>query len=136
MPYYKEFCAFVHDNSPYKVHLHNCGSILPLIPMLADCGVDILNPVQISADNMAPADVKKAAGNMTLWGGGADTQRVLCGATPDEVAAHVKGLVNAFKPGGRFVFAAVHNIQGNVPPENVVAAFDAAYEAGPYPNNA
>ena len=128
MPFYKEFCTFAHDNSPYKVHLHCCGSILPLIPMLADCGMDIIDPIQISADNMAPADVKKAAGKMTLWGGGIDTQHVIKQESPEAVAEHVRGLVSAFKPGGGYVFASVHNIQGNVSPENIVAAFDAAYE--------
>ena len=133
MPFYKEFCDFVHENSPYKVHLHNCGSILPLIPMLADSGIDILDPIQISAENMAPADIKKAAsGKIALWGGGVDTQNILGKASPGEVVRNVRKLVDAFKPGGGYVFAAVHNIQGDVPPQNIAAVYDAAYGASSY----
>ena len=132
-PFYKEFCAFVRENSPYKVHLHCCGSILPLIPMLADCGIDILDPVQISANNMAPEDLKAACrGKIALWGGGANPQHFLDSASPEEVRAHVRGNINVFKPGGGYVFAPVHNIQGNVPPENIVAMYDAAHEMAAY----
>jgi len=132
-PFYKEFCAFVHQNSPYKVHLHCCGSILDLIPMLIDCGIDIIDPIQISAGNMAPGDLKTAAsGKLALWGGGANPQHFLDSATPEEVRAHVRDNINVFKPGGGYVFAPVHNIQGNVPPENIVAMYDTANEMAEY----
>jgi uroporphyrinogen decarboxylase len=132
-PFYKEFCTFVHENSPYKVHLHCCGSILPLLPMLIDCGIDIIDPVQISANNMAPQALKAAtAGKLALWGGGANPQHFLDSATPEQVRAHVRENITVFKPGGGYVFAPVHNIQGNVPPENVVAMFDTANEMAAY----
>ena len=132
-PYIKQFCDFIHRNSDIKVFLHCCGSIKALIPMLIDSGVDMLNPVQISAKNMDPVELKRAFGEKIIfWGGGADTQHVLGQATPAEVAEHVRSLVRVFKPGGGFVFNQVHNILGNVPPENIIAMLDTAYEESFY----
>lgn len=129
MPYYKRFCAFVHAHSDIKVFLHNCGSIKPLIPMLIDAGIDVLNPVQVSADNMDPQELKDEFGRkICFWGGGCDTQNVLGTGTPQAVADNVRRLAGVFKPGGGFVFNQVHNIMGNVPPENIVAMLDTAYE--------
>lgn len=128
-PYIKRFCDFVHSNSDCKVFLHSCGSIKDFIPILIDCGVDILNPVQISADNMDPRELKTEFGDkIVFWGGGCDTQNILDGRSSEEVAAHVKELINIFKPRGNFVFNQVHNIMGNVPPKNIIAMFDTAYE--------
>ena len=128
-PYLKRFCDFIHRNSDIKVFMHNCGSIKPLIPMLIDCGVDVLNPVQISAKNMDPLQLKAEYGkDIIFWGGGCDTQNVLPSASPEEVRANVRSLTGAFKPGGGFVFNQVHNIMGDVPPENIVAMLDEAYE--------
>ncbi|MHB0998867.1 MAG: uroporphyrinogen decarboxylase family protein [Armatimonadota bacterium] len=133
IPFYKRFCDHVHANSDIKVFMHNCGSIKPLIPMLIHAGIDILNPVQISADNMDPYELKREFGDdIIFWGGGCDTQHVLPSAGPDEVAEHVRGLIQAFKPGGGFVFNQVHNITGNIPPENIVAMFDTAYSESFY----
>jgi len=133
MPYIARFCDFVHRHSDCKVFLHCCGSIRPLIGMFAQAGVDVLNPVQISANNMDPHDLKRDHGHeIVFWGGGCDTQRVLGVATPDEVRANVCELVSTFKPGGGFVFCQVHNVLGNVPPENVVAMLEAAYEESWY----
>lgn len=132
-PYLTKFCDFIHQHSDIKIFLHCCGSIKPLIPMLIDCGVDVLNPVQISASNMDPRELKREFGDrIVFWGGGCDTQNVLGRATPAEVARNVRELVGTFKPNGGFVFNQVHNIMGDVPPENIVAMFDAAYEAGAY----
>lgn len=115
------------------IFLHTCGSIYALIPDLIEAGVDILNPVQISAKDMEPARLKREFGrDVTFWGGGANTQHVLPNATPEEVREHVRELIGIFAPGGGFVFCQVHNIQANVPPENVVAMFDAALEFGWY----
>jgi uroporphyrinogen decarboxylase len=133
MPYYRRFCRVVHAESDVKVFMHNCGAIRTLIPMLIEAGIDALNPVQISADGMDPVALKSEFGDrITFWGGGCDTQRVLPAASPTEVARHVAGQVGTFKPGGGFVFTQVHNILGNVPPQNVVAMFDAAYNASWY----
>lgn len=128
MPYYKSFCDFVHANSDIKVFLHNCGSIRSLIPMLIEAGIDVLNPVQISADDMEPAALKaEFSDRICFWGGGCDTQRVLGAGTPEEVAGDVRRLVGIFKPNSGFVFNQVHNIMGNVPPANIVAMLETAY---------
>lgn len=128
MPYYKRFCNFVHANSDIKVFFHNCGSIKRLIPMIIDAGIDILNPVQISADNMDPRELKSEFGDqICFWGGGCNTQGVLGCGNPDQVCDNVRHLVRIFKENSGFVFNQVHNIMGNVPPENIVAMFDTAY---------
>jgi len=128
-PYVKKFCDFIHKNTDWKIFLHACGSIKPLIPILIDSGVDILNPVQISAENMDPFELKKDFGkDITFWGGGCDTQNVLGVGTVDDVKKNVKDLVSIFKSQGGYVFNQVHNIMGNVPPENIVAMLDTAYE--------
>jgi len=127
-PFIKQFCDFIHRNSDIKIFMHNCGSIKPLIPILIDCGVDVLNPVQISAGNMDPGQLKAEFGDRIIfWGGGCDTQNVLGVGSPEEVRANVRSLIRCFKPGGGFVFNQVHNIMGNVPPKNVVAMLDTAY---------
>ena len=127
-PYVKRLCKFIHENSDCKVFLHCCGSVKPMIPILIDSGIDILNPVQISAKNMNPQQLKQEFGDdLTFWGGGCNTQEVLWSGTPAQVDAHVRELVNVFKPRAGFVFNQVHNIMGDVPPQNIVAMFDAAY---------
>jgi uroporphyrinogen decarboxylase len=132
-PFLKKLCDFIHQNSGLKIFMHNCGSIKPFIPTLIDCGVDILNPVQISADNMDPRELKEEFGNrITFWGGGCDTQRVLNMGTPRDVEENVHMLVNIFKTNGGFVFNQVHNIMGDVKPENIVAMFDTAYKESFY----
>ncbi len=133
IPYYKTFCEFVHANSDIKVFLHNCGSIRSLIPMLIDAGIDVLNPVQISAENMDPQKLKNEFGDkICFWGGGCNTQRVLGAGRPEDVAGNVRDLVRTFKKDSGFVFNQVHNIMGNVPPENIIAMLDTAYEESFY----
>ena len=133
MPYYKRFCEFVHANSDIKVFMHTCGSIKPLIPALIDAGVDILNPVQISAGDMDAQRLKDEFGDrICFWGGGCNTQDVLGTGTPEHVADNVRSLVAIFKEKGGFVFNQVHNIMGDVPPENVVAMLDTAYQESFY----
>lgn len=133
LPYLKDFCTKVHEWSGMKTFMHSCGSIEPLIPHLIDAGIDILNPVQISAANMEPAMLKQKYGDkICFWGGGCDTQAVLDCKTPLEVRENVKELVSIFKPGAGFVFNQVHNVMGNVPPENIVAMLNAALEFSAY----
>jgi hypothetical protein len=132
-PHYRKLCDWIHRNTSWKTYFHCCGSIYHLIPHFIEAGIDILNPVQTSAANMEPARLKREFGDrIVFWGGGCDTQRVLGAATPAEVRAHVKERLAIFKPGGGYVFNQVHNIQANVPPENIIAMFDAAYEFGGY----
>jgi len=98
-----------------------------------DNGIDILNPVQISAVRMDPAELKGRFGDrLVFWGGAIDAQHVLPSALPETVRQHVRRNLEIFKPGGGYVFNNVHNIQAGVPAENVVAMYDAAYESGFY----
>ena len=115
-----------------KVMLHCCGGIRELLPDLIDAGLDAINPVQISCAGMDAAKLKADFGKeMVFWGGGCDTQSILPHATPDAVRRHVREQVEILKPGGGYVFQQVHNILANVPPENVVAMFEAIHESVP-----
>lgn len=116
-----------------KVMLHCCGGVRPLLPDLIESGLDAINPVQISCTGMETRGLKADFGDrLTFWGGGCDTRFVLSCATPSEVREHVREQVALLKPGGGFVFQQVHNVLADVPPENVIAMFDAAYEAAGY----
>jgi uroporphyrinogen decarboxylase len=123
----------IKAHSKAKIWYHTCGDCSAYIPDFIEMGIDILNPVQISTPGMDPQKLKDRWGKeIVFWGGGIDSQHVLPFATPDEVRQEVKKNVEIFKPGGGFVFNNVHNIQGGVPPENVVAMYEAAYEYGFY----
>jgi uroporphyrinogen decarboxylase len=126
-PRHQRMYEYVHAHSRCAVFLHSCGAVHDLIPDLIEAGVDVLNPVQTSAGGMDPARLKREFGErLVFWGGGCDTQRVLPRGMPAQVAADVRERLRIFAPGGGYVFAAIHNIQPDVPPENVVAMFDAA----------
>jgi uroporphyrinogen decarboxylase len=113
-----------------KVMLHCCGGVGELMPHLIEAGLDAINPVQISCSGMAARELKAEFGkDVTFWGGGCDTQDVLPNGTPQQVAEHVRQQVSILRPGGGFVFQQVHNILANVPPENIVAMFDAVNAA-------
>ena len=128
-PGHQTLFQHVHQNSNCAVFLHSCGSIYPLIPDLIAAGVNILNPVQTSAKNMDPRQLKEEFGKqITFWGGGCDTQHVLPFAAPDEIARHVREQIEILAPGGGFVFNQIHNIQADIAPENIVVMFDAARE--------
>ncbi|MDD5707763.1 MAG: uroporphyrinogen decarboxylase family protein [Kiritimatiellae bacterium] len=125
-PYQKALFAHVKKRFSAPILFHSCGAVREFIPDLIEIGVDALNPVQISAVGMEPAKLKRDFGSdITFWGGGVDTQTVLNKKTPAEVADAVRRNVEIMAPGGGFVFCQVHNIQPDVPAENVVAMFDA-----------
>ena len=133
-PHYKRLCDWVHANTNWKTFLHSCGSIYHYIPHWIEAGIDILNPVQIAAANMEPERLKKEfGGRIVFWGGGCDTQHVLPLGTPAQIREHVRHNIEVFAPGGGFVFNQVHNIQQDVPIENVETMLAAAYEFGQYP---
>jgi uroporphyrinogen decarboxylase len=116
-----------------KLFYHSCGATRDLIPDLIDLGFDILNPVQVSAKGMDTKALKRDFGrDITFWGGGVDTQHVLPFGSAQEVADEVRRRIDDLAPGGGFVFAAVHNIQALVPPDNIVTLFDMALEHGRY----
>jgi len=113
--------------------MHSCGSIYRLIPDLIDIGVDAINPVQVSASDMDSRKLKAEFGkDITFWGGGCDTQKVLGAGTPEDVRDEVRRRIQDLAPSGGFIFTQVHNIQPNVPPQNVVAMLEAALEFGAY----
>jgi uroporphyrinogen-III decarboxylase len=122
LPYYRRMNDWIHRNTGWKTFKHSCGSVEPLITAFADAGFDILNPVQVNAANMDPQRLKDRYGaRVIFWGGGADTQKVLPFATPREVEEHVLRQCEVFGRGGGLVFNTVHNVQANVPVENVAA---------------
>jgi len=132
-PRQKALVQHIKSLTNAKVWYHTCGACSCYIPDLIDNGVDILNPVQIGLTGMEPEALKNQfSSQITFWGGGIDAQHVLPVADPEEIKEHVRNNIDAFKPGGGYVFNNVHNIQHGVPPENVVALFDAAYDFGSY----
>jgi len=132
-PRHKKLIQHIKSLTSAKIWYHTCGGCTEYIPELIDNGIDILNPVQISAVNMEPQNLKDSFGkDIVFWGGGIDSQHVLPFAKPDEIREHVRRNLEIFKPGGGYVFNNVHNIQAGVPPANIVAMYDAAYEFGFY----
>ena len=132
-PCHQRLFSAIKAQAPVKIFYHTCGAVRPLIPDLIEVGVDILNPVQISAADMDLVELKGEFGqDLVFWGGGVDTQRVLGTASPKEIRDHVRANIEALAPGGGFVFAAVHDIQANVPPENIMAMWEAWQEYGVY----
>lgn len=115
--------------APVKVMLHCCGAVRPLLPDLIEAGLDAINPVQISCRGMDAEGLKRDFGrDITFWGGGCDTQRILPEGSPSEVREHVLRQCELLSPGGGFVFQQVHNILANVPAENIVAMYQAVRE--------
>lgn len=125
-PYYKRLTDWIHAHTEWKVFVHSCGAIEPLIEDFIAAGFDALNPVQTSAAGMDPALLKaKYGGRIVFWGGGVDTQHTLPNGTPGEVAEEVAERLHIFGEHGGYVFSAVHNIQPGVPTANLCALFDA-----------
>lgn len=109
-----------------RIMLHSCGGIYPLLPYLIEAGLEILQPVQTSSRGMDAVRLKQEFGqDLCFWGGGCDTQGILDRGTPAEVAEDVRRRTSIFAPGGGFVFQQIHNIQADVPPENIIAMFSA-----------
>jgi len=132
-PRQKKLVRHIKSLTEAKIWYHTCGSVAEYIPDLLDNGIDILNPVQTSAERMDPVELKAMYGDkLVFWGGAIDTQHVLPFATPGEVREHVRRNLEIFKPNAGYVFNNVHNIQVGVPPENIVALFDTAIEFGFY----
>jgi uroporphyrinogen decarboxylase len=134
-PRHRRLFDFIRKRAQARVHIfyHSCGAVKDLIPQLLDEGIDVLNPVQVSADGMDTAELKRRYGSsLTFWGGGVDTQHVLPHGTPQQVRDEVRRRVEDLAPGGGFVFSTVHNVQADVPPENYMAMWEALQEHGAY----
>jgi len=128
-PRHTMLCDYVHKHSAMKTFLHSCGSIRALLPDLIEAGYDVINPVQTTCLGMEAEGLKADFGkDICFWGGGCDTRTVLPRGTPREVKDHVKRRLEILMPGGGFVFNTVHNILADVPPQNIVAMFEAIAE--------
>jgi uroporphyrinogen decarboxylase len=122
-PRHRRYFQLVHDLSPAKVFFHTCGSVVDILDDLVEIGVDVLHPVQVSAAGMDPAYLKQRWGDRLSFWGGIDTQRVLPYGSVDEVRREVERRIEQMAEGGGYILGAVHNIQPDVPVENVLAMF-------------
>jgi len=115
------------------IYYHSDGAIYEIIPDLIEIGIDVLNPVQVSADNMDIRKLKKEFGNdITFWGASVESQKILPYGSIQEVKEEVKKSIDVLAPGGGYVFAPIHNIQADVPPRNIMAMWEALQEYGKY----
>lgn len=132
-PRHQKIMDFIKARTDAKIFFHSCGAIREIIPDMIEVGIDIINPVQVSATGMESSALKRDFGNeMTFWGGLVDTQGVFTDGTPDQVRDEVKRRIDDFGKDGGFIAAAVHNIQANVPAENIVAMWETLQELGNY----
>jgi len=131
-PVYKKYIDFVKSKTKAKIFFHSCGNVLAFIDDLIEIGVDIINPVQVSAmpDTIA---LKRRFGDRIVFWGGIDTQNILPNGSVEDVKKEVKLRIHDLAPGGGFVLASVHNIQSDVPPQNIVAMTEATLRFGKYP---
>jgi uroporphyrinogen decarboxylase len=128
-PRYRILCDYVKKHSNMKIFMHSCGSIKQFIPDLIDVGIDILNPVQTNCFGMDLVALKNEFGkDITFWGGGVDTSAILSTGTPQDVRRDVLIRCEILSRDGGFVFAPIHNILADVPPENIMAAYNAVKE--------
>ena len=132
-PFFKRVNDWVHEHTSWKTFIHSCGSVYAFIEDFIESGFDILNPVQCSAAQMDPIELKRRFGDrMTFWGGGVNTQQTLPFGTPEEVRSEVQERIQIFGRGGGFVFSSVQNIQPQTPIENVLAMFETIKKYGGY----
>jgi len=125
-PYHRKLWRTIKEKSGKPLLLHSCGSVVELIPDLIELGIDSLNPIQVSAEGMDTRKLKKEFGrDLTFWGGGCDTQRILPHGSVQEVKDEVRRRIDDLAPGGGFVFCQVHNILADVPVENILAMYEA-----------
>ena len=133
-PFNRRLNDWVHEHTAWKTFIHTCGSVTQFIEDFIDAGFDIMNPVQTSAADMDPARLKARFGDrLVFWGGGVDTQHTLPFGTPDQVRRQVAERIRIFGSGGGFVFNTIHNVQAQVPVENVLAMVDTLRDQGAYP---
>ena len=129
LPFYKKVNDWIHKNTRWKTFKHSCGSVVSLLDQFIESGFDIINPVQINAAGMDSGELKRIFGDrIVFWGGGVDTQGVFAFGTPAQVKEQVKRQIGILNKNGGFVFNTVHNIQANVPFENVTAMLEALKE--------
>jgi len=132
-PCHRRIFKTVKDYTAAKLCVHTCGSVYTFLDDYVELGVDVLNPVQISARDMDPHRLKQKYGSTLSFHGGIDTQRFLPRATPTQVKEEVRRMIGILGSGGGYLFTSCHSIQPDVPPENIVALFSAAVQYGGYP---
>jgi uroporphyrinogen decarboxylase len=132
-PAHKRLNRFIKERTEAKIYLHSCGSITAVLDDLISAGVDVINPVQPRAKDMDSTMLKSRFGKRVVFHGGVDEQQVLPYGTVEQVWEEVWERITAFAPGGGYIFAPAHNIQDDVPPENVIAMFESALQYGRYP---
>jgi uroporphyrinogen decarboxylase len=134
-PRLRRIAELIHSRSNAKVYIHTDGSVYSFLPDLINAGIEVINPVQIECRDMAAEKLKREFGrDLTFWGAGCNTRTLELGS-PDDVRAQAQHAIRELGPGGGYIFAAIHNIQPNVPPQNIVALFNTARDAGRYPIN-
>lgn len=129
-PFHQEIVSAIKRAAPHvKVLFHSCGAVRPVVHDFIEIGVDILNPMQVSADDMDPLELKRDfGGDICFWGGGVDTQHVLEPGPPEQIREDVRRNLNAFAPCGGFIFSTIHNVQPNIPPEHYIVMWEAFQE--------
>ena len=132
MPYYKKMNNWIHENTNWKIFIHSCGAVVPILPDFIEAGFDILNPIQVSAKGMEPEILKSQFGkDIVFWGGGCNPQKTMPNATPEEVYAETRAAAAILSRGGGFIGGNVHNVQPDVPPENLMAELQALKDTVP-----
>ncbi len=131
-PYQREYFHFIKERTQAKLFYHCCGNVLPLLEDFIEIGVDIINPVQVSAQDMDTKVLKEKFGDRICFWGGIDTQHVLPRGSQEEVREEVRRRIGNLAPGGGYVLAPVHNVQPDVPPENLCAMYHEAVLLGRY----
>lgn len=132
-PRFARYYDMVHSLTSAKIVHHSCGSVYKLLPDFIDLGIDAIHPVQVTAADMETARLKQEFGDQLVFWGGIDTQHVLPRGSVEEVRQEVRRRIGDLAPGGGYVLGAVHNIQPDVPPENIWAMYEAARQVGRYP---
>ncbi|HUT65123.1 MAG TPA: uroporphyrinogen decarboxylase family protein [Spirochaetota bacterium] len=127
-PYLKRYCDIIKSKTDAPIHLHSCGAVMDLLPDFIELGIEIINPVQVSARGMDPAVLKEKYGKDLCFWGGIDTQNVLPYGTPEEVKEEVARISGVFGKNGGYVLNPVHNLQPDVPPENIVAMYETFFD--------
>ncbi len=135
LPYYKSLLDFVKSKTNAKIFHHSCGSVVKGVDLLIEAGIEILNSLQPMAFGMDSTYLKDKFGDKISFHGGFDLQKVLPYGTIKEVENEAKRRIAIYAPGGGYVFCAAHNIQNDVPPENIIAMYKAGKEWGNYPLN-
>jgi len=128
-----EYVKAIKRKTKAKVSFHTCGTFWEFREDVLQMGIDVMNPIQTTAADMEPVRLKKYFGKRMSYWGGVDGQRILPFGSPEEVRNETRRMICALGPGGGYIFGSCHNIQNDVPPENILALFNEAYEFGTYP---